>query len=65
MLRRTLTGWRTVSNPDTRAVPALGGSIVVSILMVVVFPAALGPSRPKIEPATTLNDNSLTAVNEP
>ena len=65
MLRRTSTGWRTVSNPDTLAVPALGGSLVVSILMVVVLPAPLGPNRPKIEQAATLNDNSLTAVTDP
>jgi len=65
MLRRTSTGWRTVSNPDTLAVPEFGRSIVVSILMVVVLPAPLGPSRPKIEPATTLNDRSLTAVTSP
>src|SRR5208337_4463288 len=65
MLRRTSTGWRAISNPYTLAAPALGGSIVVSIFIVVVLPAPFGPSRPKIEPAATLKDSSLTAVNDP
>src|SRR5215831_4843852 len=45
--------------------PLVGRSSVVSILMVVVFPAPLGPRKAKISPAATSNETSLTAVNEP
>ena len=39
-----------MSKPATEAVPSEGSSRVVSILMVVVLPAPLGPRRPKIAP---------------
>jgi hypothetical protein len=35
-----------MSWPATRAVPALGGNSVVSMRIVVDFPAALGPRKP-------------------
>ena len=47
------------------AVPLLGGSSVVSILMTVVLPAPLGPSRPNASPALTANETALTAVSVP
>src|SRR5580698_5300609 len=43
--------------------PAVGRRSVVSILMVVVLPAPLGPRNAKISPASTRNVMSLTAVN--
>jgi hypothetical protein len=36
--------------------PAVGSSSVMSILMVVVLPAPLGPSNPKSSPASMAND---------
>jgi len=33
--------------------------------MVVVFPAPLGPSKPKISPSKTLNESRSTAVSAP
>jgi len=53
------------SKPATFALPAVGASMVVSILMVVVLPAPFGPSRPKMEPAVTAMFNVFTAVSEP
>src|SRR5262249_33910640 len=50
------------SNPFNCSVPLVGGSSVVSILMVVVFPAPFGPRKAKISPLGTSNDTSLTAV---
>jgi hypothetical protein len=38
------------------AVPDVGGRRVVSILMVVLFPAPLGPRRPMMVPGSTLNE---------
>src|SRR5215469_7522263 len=45
--------------------PPVGFRSVVSILMVVVFPAPLGPRKAKISPSSTSNETSLTAVKEP
>ena len=45
--------------------PLVGFSSVVSILMVVVLPAPLGPRKAKISPSSTSNETSLTAVKEP
>src|SRR5262249_40283659 len=52
-------------NPSTRTSPALGTANPVSILMVVVFPAPLGPSRPTHSPASTRNVRSATACRLP
>ncbi len=44
--RRTLGPSRTTSKPPTRAIPALGGSSVVSMCTVVDLPAPFGPRKP-------------------
>jgi len=51
-----VTSW-----PATVAEPSSIGSNVVSSLMVVVLPAPLGPSRPRIEPGGTEKLNPSTA----
>ena len=43
---RTAAPSRMMSCPATRAVPAVGGSSVVSISTVVDFPAPFGPRKP-------------------
>ena len=47
------------------AVPSVGSTSVQSILMVVDFPAPLGPRKPKISPGATSNEMPSTAVNDP
>ena len=42
--------------------PRVGARTVVSILIVVVFPAPLGPRKPKMTPASTANEMWSTAV---
>src|SRR5688572_5316699 len=54
-----------MSKPATRPSPSLGASSPVSILMVVVLPAPLGPRNPKISPARTSNVTASTAVKSP
>src|SRR5579863_3458526 len=49
-MRRTAMVSLTTSWPNTSAWPESGGRRVTSILIVVVLPAPLGPSRPKISP---------------
>ena len=44
---RTSRACLTTSIPSTRAVPAVGISSVISILIVVVFPAPFGPEQPE------------------
>ena len=60
---RRRTSWRswTTSKPSTRARPEVGWSRVVSIFMVVVLPAPLGPTMPKICPVRTLKLMPRTA----
>ena len=53
MIRRSCLVWVATSNPKTLAVPSLGRSSVVRILMSVVLPAPFGPSRPKNSPGST------------
>src|SRR5579862_5274983 len=48
-----------------RKIPAVGCNIVVSILIVVVLPAPLGPKKPKIFPAGTVNETWSTAQKSP
>jgi hypothetical protein len=43
--RRATAGWATTSMPAMRTLPAVGRARVVQMLMVVVLPAPLGPSR--------------------
>jgi hypothetical protein len=47
------------------AVPSVGLVNVASILIVVVLPAPLGPSKPNISPLFTLKETWFTAVNPP
>src|ERR1039457_3794034 len=54
-----------MEKPATRASPEEGGSSVVSILIVVVLPAPLEPSKPKTSPALTARVTASTAVNAP
>src|SRR5437879_1939266 len=53
------------SSPSSSSEPLVGRSRVVSILMVVVFPAPFGPRNAKISPAQTSKETSLTAVTFP
>ncbi len=50
-----------MGSPNTVARPPLGAMRPVSILMVVVLPAPLGPRNPKMLPASTANETPLTA----
>src|ERR1017187_10236377 len=65
MVRRTSTASLVMEKPATRASPEEGGNSVVSILMVVVLPAPLEPSKPKTAPALTERVRESTAVNAP
>src|SRR4051812_26156374 len=51
--------------PPTMALPLVGITRVVSIPAVVVLPAPLGPSRPKISPRCTDRSSESTAFNPP
>lgn len=62
---RTSSGDFMTSNPATLAEPIVGRSKVVSIFIVVLFPAPFGPSRPNTEPAATVKSTLLTAVKVP
>src|SRR5512140_3817937 len=62
MRRFTSMGLSRTSNPATSAVPSVGGIKQVSIRMVVVFPAPLGPRKPTIWPFSTSNDRWSTAT---
>src|ERR1035441_6333365 len=65
MARRTSTAWVVMEKPATRASPEEAGNKVVSILMVVVLPAPLEPSKPKTSPALTDRVRASTAVKAP
>jgi hypothetical protein len=58
---RTSIGWAAASTPKTATVPSSGFSRVVSIRMVVVLPAPLGPSRPNVSPAAICRSTPSTA----
>jgi len=62
---RAAIGLVTTSNPASRAVPLVGLMAVVSIPMVVDFPAPFGPSRPKTSPVPTWKSKSRTASAPP
>jgi hypothetical protein len=51
-----------ISNPSTFIFTAVGKSRVLSILIVVVFPAPLSPSRPVTCPGGSWKLTSLTAI---
>ena len=61
MCRRTSLGCFTTSIPATVADPASGTARVVRTRTAVVFPAPLGPSRPRIVPAGTSKDTPASA----
>ena len=56
---------RTVSSPNTRAVPVAGRSSVVRMRMAVVLPAPLGPSRPNTSPGVMAKFTSSRAATSP
>ena len=49
-------------NPSSRIVPEVGGARPISILIVVVLPAPLGPRKPKKQPRGTLKVRPSTAA---
>ena len=62
---RAATGSRATSNPASRADPLVGLIVVVSIPIVVDFPAPFGPSRPKTSPGATWKSMPRTAWTPP
>src|ERR1700685_19081 len=62
---RTSLAWVVGSNPLTRIEPDVGRRMVVSILMVVVLPAPLGPRNANTCPGGTENEIPSTATKEP
>ena len=65
MTRLTELACFTISKPATQAFPEVGGRRVVSILITVVLPAPLGPTRPNISPGLIDKDRPSTAVRDP
>src|SRR5215204_6470851 len=65
MRRRASSGFSWTSNPATRAQPEVGLISPVRTLIVVVLPAALGPSTAKNSPRWTVRLRSLTATRSP
>ncbi len=65
MERLTPVGSATTSWPSTVAVPPSGGKKQLSIFMVVVLPAPLGPMKPSTSPLLTANETSSTATSGP
>src|SRR6059058_5859430 len=65
MLRRTSSRSPTTSCPATDAAPAVGLASVQSMLIVVVFPAPLGPRKPNTSPVATSKSTPLTASTSP
>src|SRR5436190_1937765 len=63
--RRTSVAWVVGSSPSSSSAPLVGCRSVVSILMVVVFPAPFGPRKAKISPGCTSKETSFTAVTFP
>ena len=59
------SGCACTSKPATRAVPEVGLSSPVRILIVVVLPAAFGPSTTKNSPRFTVRLRSFTATTSP
>ncbi len=58
----TWLGCLIISYPPINAVPEVGLVRVASMLMVVDFPAPLGPRKPNISPPPTSKVTSSTAV---
>jgi len=55
----------SVSRPKIAIEPELFLTSATMALIVVVFPAPLGPRKPKKSPASTRNETSSTAVRWP
>jgi hypothetical protein len=62
---RAASGSVASSWPASLAVPPVGRIVVVSIPIVVDFPAPFGPSRPKTSPAPTWKSMPRTAWTPP
>src|SRR5918912_689450 len=62
---RAASGSAATSKPARRAVPAVGSIVVVSIPIVVDFPAPFGPSSPTTSPAATSKSIPFTASAPP
>ena len=58
-------GSARMSTPATRIVPEVGLRMPAIIRSVVVFPAPLGPRKPKSSPRGTIRSISSTAVKSP
>src|SRR5438270_5691601 len=58
-------GSATLSTPATRAEPLVGRARPTRILMVVVLPAPLGPTKPRIWPRSTDSVSRSSATNRP
>src|SRR3954451_8993545 len=65
MCCRTCAAWLTTSYPARVAVPPVGRSTVQRMRMVVVLPAPLGPSSPKISPGLASKLTPSTAWTRP
>ncbi len=65
MRRRTSALCSKTSKPSTFTVPVDAGMKPVMIRIVVVFPAPLGPRKPRICPDAAVNETSWTAVRSP
>ncbi len=65
MLCFATAGCAMTSTPPTQARPPVGTTIVVSIPTVVVLPAPLGPSSPKISPLVSDRLRESTAFRPP
>ena len=61
----TATGSRATSKPSTVTRPPVGFTRVVIAPIVVVLPAPLGPSSPKISPSRTAKSIPVTASGAP
>src|SRR6266478_8272672 len=62
---RTSVRCVVTSSPSSSSEPLVACNSVVSILMVVVFPAPFGPRNAKISPGRTSKETSLTAMTVP
>src|SRR5687767_14030262 len=65
MHRAASTFWTAMSYPATVTRPAVAALNPAIKRMVVVLPAPLGPRKPTISPAATVNDRSWMTVREP
>ena len=65
MWRLVSTGLSTRSMLQMEMLPALGARLPVSICMVVVLPAPLGPSNPRTSPRRKVKSMSRTAACAP